>query len=81
MKRSPRGLEAIQALSEEFDPYYWNNDPPEIGKAVQRLESGGHSPAKAKEKTLGAYIQTHLECLNQKGFDLERFKALLNELQ
>ena len=80
MKLSPRGLEAIQALSEEFDTYFWNNDPPELERAVQRLKSIVHSNAKAKEKVFGAYIQTRLEGLKQKGFDLERFKTLLNEL-
>ena len=81
MKLSPRGLEAIQALSEEFDPYFWNNDPSEIGRAVQRLESSGHSNARAKERVFGAYIQIRLQGLNQRGFDLEHFKTLLNELK
>ena len=80
-KLSPRALEAKRAASEEFELRLWNNDPPEIGKAVRRLEASGYSSEKAQEKALGAFLRTIIEGTNDKGLDLERFKALLTDLK
>ena len=79
-KMSPRALESIQAASELLEQRFWDNDPPEIGKAVQRLETNGYSKERTKEKVRNAFLRTLIEDNNKKGLDLERFKMLLNEL-
>jgi hypothetical protein len=71
-KLHPQALEAKQAASEEFETRLLNNDPPEIGQVVRRLEASGYSRAKAEEKALGALLRTLIEGDSKKDFDLRR---------
>jgi len=80
MTLGPQGLELRQILQRDVEQRFWNNDPPEARQALNRLEAGGYSTERAKEKILSALARAYDES-PKAGFNLERFKQLLNALR
>ncbi len=71
-----------QAILEIVESQLRDNDPPETGQTLKRLEAAGYSRETAIEMIGTAVVGEIWQVTHEhKAFDRKRFKALLDELE